>query len=55
MTFGYDTSNTVAGIYTMGSIREKALQLLDDLVKLREDPNSVRTFIFTRFYILLLE
>jgi hypothetical protein len=36
LTYGYDASHTGAGVYTMGGIREKALQLLDDLVELRK-------------------
>lgn len=41
MTFGYDASHTGAGVYTMGRIRDKALQLLDDLVERRRGPNSI--------------
>lgn len=39
LTFGYDAE---AGIYAMTRIREKAFQLLDDLVELREGINPVR-------------
>ena len=35
MSFGYDASHTDGRLYTMSRIREKALQLLDELVKLR--------------------
>jgi hypothetical protein len=41
LTFGYDASSAGGGIYAMKRIREKALQLLDDLVELREGLNSV--------------
>ncbi len=41
MTFGYDASHNEAGLYTMGRIRDKALQLLDDLVELRRGMNLV--------------
>lgn len=43
MTFGYDAIHTEGGLYTMGRIRDKALQLLDALVKLRrgKDLSSV--------------
>lgn len=41
MTFGYDASHSEGGLYTMGRIRDKALQLLDDLVELRRGKNIV--------------
>ena len=41
MTFGYDASHTETGLYTMGRIRDRALQLLDDLTKLRGGKNLV--------------
>lgn len=41
MTFGYDASHTETGLYTMGRIRNRALQLLDDLVKLWSGKNLV--------------
>lgn len=37
MTFGYDASHTEGRLYTMGRIRDKALQLLDELVRLRRE------------------
>ncbi|RDL42485.1 uncharacterized protein BP5553_02464 [Venustampulla echinocandica] len=48
LTFGYDTSHAVAGIYTIGGIRKKALQLLDDLVELRKtlEPGVNRPIVF---------
>lgn len=42
LAFGYDASATRAGILTMGGIREKALQLLDDLIQLRQASDPVR-------------
>ena len=41
MTFGYDASHPETGLYTMGRIRDRALQLLDDLIKLRRGKNLV--------------
>ena len=35
LSFGYDKRHTDGRLYTMGRIRGKALQLLDELVKLR--------------------
>ena len=45
MTFGYDASHTEAGLYTMGRIRDQALQLLNDLVKLRRGRNLVSVYL----------
>ena len=47
MTFNYDAIHTEGGLYTMGRIRHKALQLLDELVKLRrgKDLSSVCVFL----------
>jgi hypothetical protein len=42
LTFGYNASDTRAGISTMAGIRKKALQLLDDLVELRKASSPVR-------------
>ena len=39
MTFGYDATHTGTGLYTMSRIRDRALQLLDDLIKLRGGKN----------------
>ena len=39
MTFGYDAAHTETGLYTMSRIRDRALQLLDDLIKLRGEKN----------------
>ena len=39
MTFGYDATHTETGLYTMSRIRDRALQLLDDLIKLRGGKN----------------
>jgi hypothetical protein len=55
LTFGYDVSNTGKGIYTMTRIREKALQLLDDLVELRKGLNPVCALSYPRFRNTLLE
>jgi hypothetical protein len=49
LTFGYDASNTRAGISTMAGIREKALQLLDDLVELRKASDPVRAISYPRY------
>ena len=35
MTFGYDATHSGTGLYTMSRIRDRVLQLLDDLIKLR--------------------
>jgi hypothetical protein len=42
LTFGYDASNTRAGIATMAGISAKAFQLLDVLVELRKASDPVR-------------
>ena len=43
MAFGYDATLGKAGIATMAGIRAKALQLLNELVKIRETSDHVRT------------
>jgi len=55
LTFGYDASNAGVGIYAMKRIREKALQLLNDLVELREGLNPVRALSYPRFENTLLK
>jgi hypothetical protein len=45
MTFGYDTTDTRAGIATRMGIREKAVQLLDDLLELRKTSDMVSTML----------
>lgn len=44
ITFSYDATRTGAGIYTIGRIRDKALQLLDDLVDVRRGPDVIFVF-----------
>ena len=55
LAFGYDASATRAGILTMGGIREKALQLLDDLIQLRQASDPVRAMSCPRYRIGLSE
>ena len=49
LTFGYDASNTRARISTIAGIKEKALQLLDDLVKFRKELKPVRAMPYPRY------
>jgi hypothetical protein len=49
LTFGYDASITRAGISTIAGIKEKALQLLDDLIEMREASQSVRAMFYRRY------
>jgi hypothetical protein len=44
LTFGYD-AHGIKGTSTRAGIKEKAVQLLDELVKLREPEKPVRTLI----------
>ncbi|KUJ16881.1 uncharacterized protein LY89DRAFT_67055 [Mollisia scopiformis] len=48
MTFGYETDESKDGISTRGSIRKKALQMLEELLELRKElkPNVFRPLIF---------
>ena len=50
IAFDYDSSHIEAGINTIGCFKNRALQLLDGLVKLRGKPNLVAVCILSILY-----